>query len=489
MKFSMRLLEQALDDFLLEAEHSFTLEQAVEVVAETLAAEPTDMTEITQEMEILLKEYDLFFDAEDKSYITQSEFFKDAQFCVTPSEYEIRHGYLIPGHRFSSFTCDSVFPSEVELTEAGETAHLDTIDKECAIHDAAAFHTLLGSEEMFHYFIADHQKNHEIITAGDPESNLLLTVFDFKAFFDKHSFEHGDALIFTVKDWDNGIFTFEYQAQIERDESDRSAWSEAFETALATVFDDKGYYTTIPEQLSLAYFSAGDAVFAKPAMSVDEFMATTSKVAIIMVGGQTVLWNHEELAASESESDDEYPMDEGVMVSQGKTDSVQDILKDIGCTMTALELDSLMYNELYQGGESLEPVIDRVLYFKEGSFSDDAQEAVFLNFIEERWEDIIDSYRRDSDQDKGSIRRRVMQFLDERLRFFLELGEAQNDISEELVNALDNNVNNLNNLLAMLNSDYFFSDQDEFDKVMDGAEHMGSAQANLLAEIEQTLNT
>jgi len=183
MKFSMRLLEQALDDFLLEAELSFKLEDAVKAVGETLGAEEADNKEITQELELLLKEYDLFFDAEEQSYITKSEFFKNAQFCITPSEYEIKHGYLIPGHRFSAFTCESVFPSEVELTLEGEDSPVDTRVEECAIHDAASFHTLLGSEEMFHYFIADQKENHAIISAGDPEADLLLTVFELQEFF------------------------------------------------------------------------------------------------------------------------------------------------------------------------------------------------------------------------------------------------------------------------------------------------------------------
>jgi len=483
MKFNSRYLEQAVDEFLLQADYSFKLDDAVKAVSETLVAEESDKAEITQEVEILLAEYHLFFNNEDQTYITQSEFYENAQFCVTPSEYEIAQGFLVPGHRFSPFTCESVFPSEIEITEAGSKEAVDSMDQECAIHDAASFHTLLGSEEMFHYFIADHQENHEIIAAGNPEADLLLTVFDMKHFYKKHNFKSGDALLFTVKDWDNGLFTFKYISSDQRSDESKIEWADAFENALGEVFDEKGYYTTIPQQLSLAYFKAKDVVFEKPSLSIDEYIAETQQVEIIMVGGQTVLWGRDEQA--EVAEQEAYEPDENVMVSEGKTGSLDELLKDIGCGITPIELDSLMINELYQGGESLEPVIDRVMYFKEEAFSDDAQEAVFLNFIEERWEDLIDSYRRDSDQDKGSVRRRIMQFLDERLRFFLELGEQKTNIPEELNEALENNVDNMGNLLALLNSDHYFGDQGEFEKVMEGVEHMGDVQANILSEMEK----
>ena len=486
MKFNSRYLEQAVDEFLLEADHSFKLAEAVQAVSDILAAEPGDKDEVTQEVEILLKEYHLFFNADDQMYTTQDEFFKNVQFCLTPSEYEIKQGYLIPGHRFSPFACDSVFPSEIEITIEGSADPVQTIDQECAIHDAASFHTLLGSEEMFHYFIADHQENQAIIAAGDPEAHLLLTVFDLAEFYSNNDFKIGDALLFTVEDWDNGIFNFKYQSQADRVESDKKKWSEAFESALKQVFDDRGYYTSIPDQLALAYFIAQKAIIDTPALSIDEFISSTDKVEIIMVGGQTVLWEREDESALSEE--DAYTPDQDVMVSQGSTDSLLDLLKDIGCGITPVELDSLMYNEMFQGGESLEPIIDRVLYFKGDSFSDDAQEAVFLNFIEERWEDLTESYRRDSDQDKGAIRRRIMHFLDERLRFFLELDKPKETLQEELVESLDNNIENMNNLLALINSDHIFDDEGEFDKVMEGVERMGEVQANILFEIESTIN-
>lgn len=486
MKFSSRYIEEAVDNYLLEAEVSFKLEDIVKSVSETLAADESDISDIKQEVESLLKEYHLFFDVDKRRYITQSAFFEKAQFCVTPSEYEISNGFLVPGHRFAPFTCESVFPSEVEINLTGESKPIATRDEKCAIHDAASLHTLLGSEEMFHYFIADHQENHKIIAAGNPEADLLLTVFDLKKFYEDNSFTAGDAIIFTVEDWDNGIFSFKYKSKAERLDDAKSKWAESFEKALGYVFEDKGYYTTIPQQLALAFFIARDDIFDNPAMSIDEFVAESGNIEIIMVGGQTVLWSRDEPV--ETESEDSYIPDQGVMVSQGEIDSIDALLKDIGCGITPVELDSLMYNELFQGGESLEPVIDRVLYFKDGSFSDDAQEAIFLNYLEERWEELLEVYRRDSDQDKGVVRRRILQFLDERLRFFLELGDAKDKIQVELNEALDNSVENLCNILALLNSDQLIGDQEEFDKVMEGVEQLGEAQSHILSEIELSLN-
>ncbi len=483
MKFSARLIEQALDDYLLGAEHSFLLEEAVNSICETICAEESDRKEVEQEIEILLKEYHLFVNTEENTYTTQSEFFKDAKFCVAPSEYEINNGILIPGHRFAPFSCDSVFPSEVEITFNGHSEPIQTKDMDTPIHDAAAFHTLLGSEEMFHHFIADHQENHETIAAGNPNGFLLVTVLDMDELYDELSFKKGDALIFTVKDWDNGIFTFEHVPAANRDDSDKKSWLESFETALVTVFDENGYYTTIPEQLANAYFKAKEKVFKKPSLSIDEFLEMSENIDIIMLGGQTILWKKNEPAGEDSSVE----MPEEVMFSQGETDSLEGILKAIGSEIAPIELDSFMYNELYQGGETLEPVIDRCVFYKKEAFSDDAQEAVFLNYLEERWEDIIDSYRRDSDKDKGSIRRRLMQLTDERLRFFLEAGDKAENAAEELKESLEHTVNNMRSLMAMLNSDDYFTTEEEFEKAMEGVEHLGEIQSQIIEDIEANI--
>jgi hypothetical protein len=275
MEFDIRQMDEAIENFITEQTKPFTLKTLVEELEQELGCGEDCREKLSESARLFLDNHQLIFhNLKTGEYFAREHFFSRKRFCVTPSAYELEQGILFPGHRFAPFCEEDVFASEIILLPPGKSEDaVLSYEVEISLEDAVAYHNLLGSEQMFNFFIADHQRNYAVVSAGDPSQKIILTVFDLKEFYQKNNFQNGDALIFTVVDWEAGEFRFEYLSTEKRDYENKKQWVQMLEYALEEVFNEHGDYLEIPEQFAQAIFKGDQKLISQPDASLDEFQS------------------------------------------------------------------------------------------------------------------------------------------------------------------------------------------------------------------------
>lgn len=488
MSYNFNAVADIVDKFALNAESDFKLEDVFLEVVSNIKAEPEDNTALSRDIESILDESEILFkDAGKNLYVPRTLFFKKAEFLVTPTEFEIKNGILFPGHRFSPFKAEFVFPSQIKITDRKSRKALPRRDFQCGVEDAAYAHYFMGIDDMNAFFIADNQKNYETLREAGYNllTKIVLSVFDFSAFYRENDFRKGDALIFTVSDWFGGKYSLAHLKAAERKPEDAAGWMKSLETALEKVFDQFADYIEIHEQFARAFFMGDKFLLEKPALSLDEFCRKSENVNIAVSEGRPFLVN----ADSELFSGDEMPED--VMISKGNTKSLDEMLTEIACPLSSIEIESCIYNELFEGVEDFESFYEHCFSDLDLEFADDAQRAVFQNFLEEAWERISEDYSRFADEDKGRVRSRIIEIVYRKRDWLGGLKQLSFDVSaipKEKMEKLARISVHLASFLRLLNSNEKFSSEEEIENTSDMVENLAEMQGKLISEINKALS-
>ncbi|OGV50398.1 MAG: hypothetical protein A2017_15465 [Lentisphaerae bacterium GWF2_44_16] len=488
MSYNFNAVADIVDKFALDAKNDFKLEDVFLKVSSSIKVEPEDNTALSRDIESILDESEILFkDGKKNLYVPRTIFFKKAEFLVTPTEFEIKNGILFPGHRFSPFKPEFVFPSQIKITDKNSKKALVRRDFQSSVEDAAYAHYFMGIDDMNAFFIADNQKNYE--TLRDAGYNLLtkieLSVFELSDFYREHEFKNGDALKFTVSDWFSGKYTFACLKASERKPEDNIRWITSLETALEMVFDQFADYIEIHEQFARAFFIGDRLLLENPVLSLDEFCRKSENVNIAVSEGRPFLVN----ADSELFSEDEIPED--VMISKGNTSSLDEMLTEIACPLSVIEIESCIYNELFEGVENFESFYEHCFSDLDLEFADDAQRAVFQNFLEDSWESISEDYNRFSDEDKGRMRSRIIEIVYRKRDWLNGLKQLSFDVSaipKDKMEALAGISVHLASFLRLLNSDEKFSSEEEIENTSDMVENLADMQGKLISEINKALS-
>ena len=99
-----------------------------------------------------------FFSDGRGSFRLKSGFFRNFAFPITPDAWEIENGILFPGHRFAPFIAPEIFPSEVHFT-AADGSEPGRHEVTAPLSQVFHYHLLLGSEQVFDFFLADSPAN------------------------------------------------------------------------------------------------------------------------------------------------------------------------------------------------------------------------------------------------------------------------------------------------------------------------------------------
>ena len=111
-------IDDAIEKFAAEMDdESVVFPQIYDWVSDYL--NDPDLDEIQLEMQLTTSHW--FFEKEFENgdteyYIHRKKFFKGKQFLISPTEWEIEKGILIPGHRFLGLLNPNVFPIDVSLS-------------------------------------------------------------------------------------------------------------------------------------------------------------------------------------------------------------------------------------------------------------------------------------------------------------------------------------------------------------------------------------
>ena len=327
---------------------------------------------LVERIERTLAGDDRFFDDGKGSFTPRAAFFRNYEFIITPDEWEIQQGILFPGHRFAACVNPEIFPSEVSLVPPGG-AEIAKTTINAPVSQVFHYHLLLGSEQLFDFFIAESQANAKLSRRPQPTDLVTLNVFDLSEFFAKNKFRIGDALRCRVLDWENGKIEFAFLSGEERRDAAVKAWIAAYETALETVFDRFESYPEIPEQLAYAcFFGAGTLPEAKNSASLDEFVRYTTRIEINFDADHTVL------ARQHNEEDGEVAaLPEGFRVSRGETGEIDTLLREVGSPLTPIEGDSYILDCCYARELDFEEFFARAFGREKLKFTDEGQRRCF----------------------------------------------------------------------------------------------------------------
>ena len=424
---------------------------------------------------------DRFFDDGKGNFTSRAAFFRNYEFVLTPDEWEIQEGILFPGHRFAAYVSPAVFPSETKLCGPdGKPFAAKQIN--VPVSQVFHYHLLLGSEQLFDFFTAESAANANLSRRPQPTDLVTLNVFDLADFYRKHKFTAGDALLCRVDDWCDGRVTAAFLPADDRKESDLKKWIAAYEKALDPVFDRFESYPEIPEQLAYACFTgAGELPEAGKSASLDEFVRRTNQVEINFDSDHTVL------AKRQAEPAD-YPVElpEGVLLSRGETGEIGSLLREIGSPLTPIEVDSYILDCCYARELDFEEFFARAFGREKLKFVDEGQQAVFYNYVEERFEELTETYNRVDDEPKAPLRSTILELVDDRLAFFdflSSIDKSTSELSQDDLKELAALSMQLDEVLKLLNDPGYTPDAGDLDRLAETVELRTDEQEALIARL------
>jgi len=452
--------------------------------------------------QVLSGDEELF--SRDGVYLAKAKFFHGKQFVVVPSDEEIEEGILFAGHRFAPFCAPDIFPSEIRLTEK-KGKPLPFKEVRCDLQKVFHCHLLLGAEHISDYLIAEHPENQSLAQAARSNRKLTLSAADLKTFYRKHDFSDGDALLCTVLDYAAGSFQLEYLSGKERKDSAITASVVALADALGLVVDRFRNYLDMPVALGWAYFIGDESrLFGAAAAGLEEFSSRNETIDIAFDNGMTsFIRKQEPEAEEESEEEHHHEHEEchcrhdhrenGVpfQISGGDTCSLGAILKEIGCPVSCEEIDAAILDACYTRELIFDDFFQKIFDRDALHFADDAQEAVFFNELEERWEELTGNYDRAGDEPKAELRGHLLELASERRSRLEEWAALSADLSkapEKEWKHLSEIAVYSNELFRLLNDLAAELPEKEQRRLEDAIDHMEDIQDAALDAVSEALH-
>ena len=128
-----------------------------------------------------------------------------------------------------------------------------------------------------------------------------------------------------------------------------------------------------------------------------------------------------------------------------------------------------MLDAIYSRENDFDALCSRIFNFRAPEFADDVQQAVLLNYLEERFEELRDNYNRADDEPKAEVRAELLEAVESRLEFLAAMGALEREMNEsekEAVRQLASIATKLAEALKLLNNPAFTPDEGELSKLM-----------------------
>ena len=417
-----------------------------------------DDDELMSRLEKLIDGDDNYFHTPEWECELKMHFFCRTPFAVVPDRWEISEGVLFPANRLTPFLSEDIFPSDAELLFDGEV--LPKREITMPFGEALRYLKLVGHEQILDYLEADSYANENISDHLSPTTLVTMTVFDCRELFEELSFREGDSFILQLTDPDTGEFELNYRPAEERSGDARDKWIADYEKAMIKVIENFRDYLEIPHQIGWAYYYGGEEL-AGAAASVEEFLCECDAIELRTDGDHSIL----ALAGGEengtgAERNEDLP--DGLSISSGETSDFGLMLKEVGSSLTPEEIDGFILDNCAARDMNFDRFFSRAFPHGDLTYADEAQEAIFLNFLEERFEDLSGNYNRLMDESKAPLRSTVMELVEDRLEH-LETGEHDHDHCHcRETGAV---FAKLNVILKQLNTENFDPSEEELDQL------------------------
>ncbi len=404
--------------------------------------------------------------------VRREALFTGRTFLVTPEAWEIETGIFVPGHRFVPYLNSEVFPSEVVMRRGRRNAA--KVEKKFKLSQVLGCFQMLGTEQMLDVLAAESQKNGFLRSGIQGDAEVELTVFDLADFYRENDFEAGDAIKCEVVDYAAGVVKYTYLSGAKRSAAKKKAFITALEDACAAALR-RSEELPVPEVLAWSFFLGGETL-AHPEASLDEFVVESLRIVLAPGAGEG-----RELRIAADDGDDDAPapeVPEGFGISSGETGALPSMLKSVGSSLTPEEIDGFILDCCATREIDFSHFYSRAFGHAAPVFADEAQEAVFMNSVEERFEELTTHYDRVDDEIKAPLRSSLMEMVEDRLEFLSELaarddGSSAPDAAKLRRLALVSGK--ANELIKLLNREEFMPDTAE-------AERLEAQVENLLDE-------
>ena len=508
--------ESLLEAFLetRKAAESFETAELIAFVSSNLPDRPSDESarnRLIHSLELMLEgNNSLFYRAGEETCYIRSAFFRGAKFKIRPSEYEIREGLLFYGARFAPFCSEDIFADEYRIAEKDSGQVFSPAACPVLFGRVAKLFQMLGRSTMIDCIVADDSGNYEVLqkTSSAEKAMVKLTAFNFGAFYRKHKFSEGDAVIVTVQNWNTGSFSVDYaDAASLAGQEEISAWISDFEEGLIQAYEDYGEYLEIPDQIAHAYLCAvqqGHDLRKRPFLSLEEYPMLMRDITIrrdgpewtlVPVDEPTVSGGYDDyLPDDDSESGHEHEHEhehghecscghhhhhedgqkngnplkaEDFSASSGRIDSLDHLLEDLSAPLDYTEIYAMIQDDLANGQESAEEFVRKLVEFMGIRFSDDSQEAAFYNFVEECWEEASEHFDPVIEQTKTPLRTRLLELNSRRLEMARTLVARyeKSKIPKKTVEQMKDFHSRILNTLGLLNADRSLPEGQEYEQL------------------------
>jgi hypothetical protein len=238
MNHTANIIDENVIEYLTEIETPFTLEDLLR------STDTKHTPKVESEIRNLISSIDEFVE-DERVFHPKISFLNDIPIRVMPTEYELKKGILIPGHRLLPFHPAGLPMDDVTFFENEVPLKTRTIKmKMVELH---IFFNLMDLQKIPILNIED---------ILNENADLKIQVYKMKEFYKTHHFKYGDTLIFKPKDFNEGLFSLEYDSydnyqshifQIER--MDRT-----FMKTLKKVMNQDLLFPNVEKQLLYTYF-------------------------------------------------------------------------------------------------------------------------------------------------------------------------------------------------------------------------------------------
>lgn len=336
-------------------------------------------------------------------FLNIANFLNGAMFCVSPTEWEIENGVLIIGDRFQPF--ENEFKGKdinVAIVKNGSKKIIGTNTTEIESSQIETFFHFLPAEKI--------QKLLNSAAKSKSTKKVRVKCLSLKELYQAFSFKKGESLRFSIEDYNSARLKVDHVSISEKQAHlfEIRKWTEKLEQALLLIYEESGCYLSASEQLFFA-FAHNRELLVDPLVSIEEFLRISQNLEIAEKNGLK-FFLPKGLSPEDEENqgiNDNFPLS----ISMSDLSSLNVILKELETAYSKTSIEAFMLNELNKGKNSFENLIMEIFADCPISFFDEAQRTVFLNEMEELWEDLSENYDPLQDKNSAGLRSSLLDML------------------------------------------------------------------------------
>lgn len=427
-------------------------------------------------------------------------FFRDAVCLVKPQQWEIDDGVLAPGHRLLPLYDLRVPPTKLQLvfdaTEREPSTGRNDVHRSpddliprrtvvAPLSRAATYYSLFGQESFFPLLGMEDRNNASIDPEDGRNALVRLSVFDLGDYYRRVGFQEGDRLECRLLDWERGLFAVRAKPAAEIPSRRREQWFAAMEEAFLRMFEHFGEPMDIPSQLLYAYFLGDADVLKQPGATIGELLAADNDLQFARMGTvSSTIW-------TAPEAPQQAFLPGGVeRPLEGVTGDLDEMLLDIGLSLTAGEVEAFMRDALFHG-LSVEDAVGRAFRGAYVQFAGREQEDSFHAEIQDLWNVVAAGYVPATDAMIGPIRTRLLDLYEMQLTFIRDLdgrGVNPEDLPSAPMTDLLQFFGMVTNAIELLNHDAG-DDEEELEKLASQLPELEMIGRELLEQAESAVES